>query len=997
MSKSRCLVGANSAALIVSGMLLSVPLAGWAQIEEIVVSTRRTDENVQDVPIAVDAISAEQIARMGIGSVEDVTKLSTSVQFDQSYGPADTRIAIRGLSNTRGRSNVAFLVDNVDTTTENFISAGSGLLTNQRLLVDVEQIEIVKGPQSALFGRAAFAGAISYTTADPGDEFEGDLRLTAGDAGLFELSGVLGGPVIGMEDKLGVRVSGTYWTEDGFYTNSVSGNQVGGQEGWGTAVTALFTPVDEVRVKWRTEYSDSKYGQTPSVRIGGGSSGPGNIFYRYPADGDNDNIAVHLQGPHNTQTRLIDFGQYCPESAPDFPDPNDPNAPPPPGLCAPAGMGGASGLQPALSEDAVTGEDYRGTDTQLLRTTLNMSMDYEFGSFSSITGFTDYDAFNEGDQDYQAVGRPDTLKAHQQARSDLDTKQFSQELRFASNFEGPMQVTLGALYWKEDRRQEDLNYIISCIEYGKHPPTQAVWPDPNAFNANVCDGNDGSTALPGDPGITVTGPTMTSWQEQALQHFPCVYQRDANGDLVRDANGNALAVQDPDTGTCVQGPRTGSPWRADTEHKSLYFKLAWDLSDTWTLDFEDRFVWEDFDLIRQSMSGCSALFFIWGPIVTGGVKEGPVTNQSQDHTCRNERVLNPALTSGVDVAGGQNWFLLQGSESSSYSTPKLTARWQATDDLQTYFSWGIGQKPGGINTLSAGGSPTTIDDERFDSEKVTAWELGIKSDWELAGFLRLNAALFFNDYTDKQVGTQVVKSAPDGSVVLQPRIINAGRAEVWGLELNSEWQPSFVDGLVVSAAYTYLHAEFTDFLDDTRSLQRSALNGQCQLIYKLADDPEQTVVEPPPGFDPDTTDPNDIGLESFCRLDMNGFRLERTPEHAFTGNLQYTRGLMNTGIDYFVELTGTYEGDRYIDFDNAVKFDAYWLFDTRFGLMQDNWEFLFYIDNLFDDDTIQTGGSGPDFSTQVTQLGFPTGFGLSHYFALLPDPRTFGAKLTIRF
>jgi hypothetical protein len=130
---------------------------------------------------------------------------------------------------------------------------------------------------------------------------------------------------------------------------------------------------------------------------------------------------------------------------------------------------------------------------------------------------------------------------------------------------------------------------------------------------------------------------------------------------------------------------------------------------------------------------------------------------------------------------------------------------------------------------------------------------------------------------------------------------------------------------------------------------------------------------------------------------MAGYRLERTPEHAFVGNLQYTRQLMDTGFDYFVELTGTYQGDRFIDADNAVKFDAYWRVDTRLGLTQDNWEFLFYINNLLDDDTIQTGGSGPDFATQVTQLGFTAGLGTSHFFGVLPDPRNFGAKLTVRF
>ena len=194
--------------MVVSGLLLAAPIAGWAQLDEITVTTRKKVENIQDVPIAVDAISAEQIDRRGISSVSDVVKLSTSVQFDQSFGPQDTRIAVRGLSNTRGRSNVAFLVDGVDITTENFVSAGSGLLANQRLLTDVERIEIVKGPQSALYGRAAFAGAISYTTKEPGSEFESKVRLEAGDYGKFQVDGAVGGPVVGLEEVLGLRWTG---------------------------------------------------------------------------------------------------------------------------------------------------------------------------------------------------------------------------------------------------------------------------------------------------------------------------------------------------------------------------------------------------------------------------------------------------------------------------------------------------------------------------------------------------------------------------------------------------------------------------------------------------------------------------------------------------------------------------------------------------------------------------------------------------------------------
>lgn len=945
MSKTRCLVSASSAALVVSGFMLAVPLVGWAQLEEIIVTTRKKTENLQDVPIAVDAISAEQIERQGISRISDITKLSTSVQFDQSFGPQDIRIAVRGLSNTRGRSNVAFLIDGVDVTTENFISAGSGLLANQRLLTDVERIEIVKGPQSALYGRAAFAGAIAYTTKDVGDELEGEVRVEAGNYGVMQVDGSVGGPVVGLEDVLGVRVSGAYWKSDGFYTNATTGNPLGDEDGWGTALTAVWTPTDDVKVKLRTEYSDAKYGLRPSVRIGGGIIGRNQEFFEYPVDPD------LIQGTSFTATKLSDFGQFCPEELKD-PTKGD-------GICQSTHFGGASGLQPALDVDPSTGTDYKGTTTQLFRTTLNASIDYEFGTFTSITGFTDYEATDELDQDYQTFDASAAAfgidwSAHMQGRSALETDQFSQELRFATAFDGPLNFTLGGLYWHEDRAQDDLNYIISCIEYGK-AGVGVVWPDPAAFVSGICDGENG---------------TITDWQDRHFDQFPCLY----------DDQGDPIPATDPDSrSSCVQGPRTPSPWRATTEHWSAYLNIAWDLSDTFQLTLENRYVNEDFDILRPNFSSCSSLFFPFGldPGTAPGRAEGDVIAGAEDIVCTAEKRLNPNIPAATLDPQGNNWTLIEGSQRSSFNTPKITLNWQPTDSATYYFSWGKGIKPGGINTLAAGGSATTINDERFESEEVQAWELGWKTDWEVGGFLRFNGALFFNDYTDKQIGTQIVSPLNDQ---LQPRVINIGGAEVWGLELEAIWQPEFLEGLVLSANYTYLDATFTDFKDTTRSMVRAAQAGECNIVTKDGQ-PWQSVE---PAF-------------RFCEIDLTGNRLERTPENAFVGNFQYTAQFMESDFDWFWEGTVTFEDERFLNADNANAVDSYWLADTRIGLTGEKFEFLVYINNLLDDDTIQTGGTGPDFAEQVTELGFTSGFGASQSFALLPDPRTFGARLTMRF
>ena len=126
-------------------------------------------------------------------------------------------------------------------------------------------------------------------------------------------------------------------------------------------------------------------------------------------------------------------------------------------------------------------------------------------------------------------------------------------------------------------------------------------------------------------------------------------------------------------------------------------------------------------------------------------------------------------------------------------------------------------------------------------------------------------------------------------------------------------------------------------------------------------------------------------------------QLERVPENALTGQLDYTNQFFDQQFDYFIEFSYRFEDERFIDVDNFTRFDDYWIADLRGGFEADNWEFLVYVNNLFDDDTAQTGGSGPDFAKQVGELGFTAGFGVSHYFGVLPDPRSFGAKLTLRF
>ena len=106
---------AFSGAVVTSAI---APQTGYAQQqpEEIVVTVRRREESLQEVPLSVSVVDEEAISRFGINDTGDLIKYSASLQFDEGLGAQDRRIVIRGLSPTRGRSNVAFLVDGVDFT-----------------------------------------------------------------------------------------------------------------------------------------------------------------------------------------------------------------------------------------------------------------------------------------------------------------------------------------------------------------------------------------------------------------------------------------------------------------------------------------------------------------------------------------------------------------------------------------------------------------------------------------------------------------------------------------------------------------------------------------------------------------------------------------------------------------------------------------------------------------------------------------------------------------
>ena len=180
-------------------------------LEEVVVSARKVDESVQDVPIAMSVFTSSDISDAGIERPEDFIALTPNVVMANTVNVGDTLVTIRGLTSTRdAESNFAFVVDGVLQTNPNAFN---------RELLDIAQIEVLKGPQGALYGRNATSGAILITTKAPSEESESTAVIGMGVNNASKLQYVNSGK---MGDNVYTRFSVSTRETDGEHTNVYS-------------------------------------------------------------------------------------------------------------------------------------------------------------------------------------------------------------------------------------------------------------------------------------------------------------------------------------------------------------------------------------------------------------------------------------------------------------------------------------------------------------------------------------------------------------------------------------------------------------------------------------------------------------------------------------------------------------------------------------------------------------------------------------------------------
>ncbi|WP_081590397.1 TonB-dependent receptor [Blastomonas sp. AAP53] len=226
---------------------------------EIVVTARKRDEDVQSVPIVINAYSAEDLAERNIQSLADLGNSTPGIVMNNIAGGNTQTIYIRGLApgNTANdlnvEANVGVFIDGIYQTSRNTLDIIS--------VLDVGQIEIAKGPQSALFGRSTFAGAMAISTGKPTEDLSGSMQATVGVDEDYRIRGALSVPI---SESLKARVAGGYVTYDGYGTNAADrDDNLGGFEKYAVSGSLEFKPSDNFRALLSGFYTHSEAEVSP--------------------------------------------------------------------------------------------------------------------------------------------------------------------------------------------------------------------------------------------------------------------------------------------------------------------------------------------------------------------------------------------------------------------------------------------------------------------------------------------------------------------------------------------------------------------------------------------------------------------------------------------------------------------------------------------------------------------------------------------------------------
>mgnify|MGYP003385745191 CR=1 FL=1 len=368
----------NTLAVAISGLFAVSGNAAGLVLEEVMVTAQKRVESLQDVPVSVSALSGEKINDAGIQRIEDLSAYIPN--FTMTESAVGNVAFIRGIGsgiNQGFEQSVGMFVDG--------IYAGRSQQFRAPFL-DVALVEVLKGPQGTLFGKNTIAGAVNITTAKPTDEFEASISaLYEPEHGEQELSLVVSGP---LSDTVSGRLAVRKATFDGYLKNTISGKDEANRDEEIIRATLRWTPADDLEVlaKFETGSFDVE-GRTIQVSSADGVFAGKNLGDEITAMfGDKEDGII-----------------------------NDTKA--------------SRGFDPEV------------TNTEYDNVTITVNYDMGEHTLTSITGYSSYDFFENGDVDFTALALLDNS-------FDQQFDQFSQELRITSP-QGETFEYIAGLYYQQ--------------------------------------------------------------------------------------------------------------------------------------------------------------------------------------------------------------------------------------------------------------------------------------------------------------------------------------------------------------------------------------------------------------------------------------------------------------------------------------------------------------------------------------------------------------------
>lgn len=813
----------RSASVVSAAVLAALSQAAWAApqdqqggaesqdsggLEEVVVTARKREESLQEVPLAVSAFTAESLVERQIASVNDIARFTPGLVFDKAFGRSGDRPVIRGQGNVLAgvqfgvEAGAAYFVDGI------YYPGDIQSLD----LTSLERVEVIRGPQSALYGRNTYSGAINFVTRAPSNEASGGAKATI-DQDEREYQLRLEGPLV--EGRLGASLSLRRNQFDGQWTNEATGQTIG-QESTDSIVGVLeWTPTDNLRVRARASYNQDRDGTRPFIFQDASQNNcyPGTRSLAYYATSGSNNANQYFCGE-------IQPGRIFLNDAPVtnvVPNPGAPVnllAPTAPGTAPLAGQTSRlydtrqgiafSGVNrnlryfSALADWDIGGSGYKLTVDGAIRGEDNITgSDSEFTSVNWFQNRTNgaFSFPNDPTVGGEALGAN---------TSSQETDDWSIEAKLESPSDGNLRWMLGVFHYEQEQRNYEVNFL-----------------------------------------------------------FP---------------RGQELPFS-----------------ISDVNNTAVFGLVEWKFGQNWSVTAEGRYAEEE--------KG-----------VTEWANAAPLTASTA-----------AAAIFSNSVRGAQTF---SGTAKFEKFTPRLTLKWQATDDLNLYAVYAEGVKPGGLN--GAAGALAGPNSLEYGQETSDNFELGMKSSW-LDNRLVFNAAAFFIKANDIQLTTPVFRT--DGSAVTSIAT-NQGNGEIRGLEVEGRWR--VLDPLTLSLTYALADTEFTEGVDD---FQWTLTSGGGNSFGRPG---AYNAASPALGG----TNLNGNGNASIVG---NPFPLSAKHTASFAADF---RKAFREDMEFFASADLSYTGKRVVQVHANPYVPAATLLGARIGVSNERWTASLYGRNLTDEDAV---------------------------------------------